>query len=104
MQCLALGNVSCSFHATQDKLVADAASLLTKLTVDKPDLVLILSGSDPNATVDTSVQVASRLMMSTQREGGRHCVLENINDESSTSRGIFVPPDGSLSDLSRIHV
>ena len=104
MQCLALGNVCCSFHATQDKLVADAASLLTKLKVDKPDLVMILSGSDPNVTVDPSVQVASRLMMSTQREGGRHCVLENINDESSTSRRIFIPPDGSLSDLSRIHV
>ena len=83
--------MKCTFQSSCEQLASDTASLITRLSQDKPDLVWILSQETPKYTVNDKVQVAARLICNMQRQEGRHSIIENINTEKPSEAGIFWP-------------
>ena len=83
--------MKCTLQSSCEQLASDTASLITRLSQDKPDLVWILSQETPKYTVNDKVQVAARLICNMQRQEGRHSIIENINTEKPSEAGIFWP-------------
>ena len=78
---------------SSDALMKDIGTILTKLNKDRPSLVWISSlQRDNNRSLDERLQVAAKLIASTQHSLQGHAVVEQVNEHSS-GRGIYVDDD-----------